>query len=40
MKRLGVQTPVTIADDRFDDLFVLTMGSGATATNLIRLHYR
>jgi broad specificity phosphatase PhoE len=34
---LGVTTPVTIADEEFDNLFIVT--SGPTPT-LLRLHYR
>ena len=37
IKALGVTEPVTIADDRFDDLFVVIRGARPT---LLRLHYR
>ena len=34
---LGVTTPVTIGDDEFDNLFLVTTG---TPPSLLRLHYR
>jgi broad specificity phosphatase PhoE len=34
---LGVSTPVTIADDEFDNLFLVTR---STPPSLLRLHYR
>ena len=37
IKGLGVSTPVTIADDEFDNLFLVSRGSTAS---LVRLHYR
>ena len=37
VKSLGMTSPVTIADDEFDNLFILTTGG---APKLIRLHYR
>lgn len=40
MKRLGVQAQFTIPDDQFDDLFVVTMPTGGSAPNVVRLHYR
>jgi phosphohistidine phosphatase SixA len=40
IKRLGVTTPVTVRDDQFDDLFVVTTSTGGAAPSLLRLHYR
>jgi phosphohistidine phosphatase SixA len=40
IKRLGVSTPITIAEDQFDDLFVVTTGVAGSAPSLVRLHYR
>jgi hypothetical protein len=40
VKRLGVVSPVTVPDDEFDDLFVLTISTGGSAPSLLRLHYR
>lgn len=37
IKALGVPTGVTIGDDEFDNLFIVSAGSPAT---LVRLHYR
>jgi 2,3-bisphosphoglycerate-dependent phosphoglycerate mutase len=37
IKGLGVSTPVTIADDEFDNLFLVSRGATAS---LVRLHYR
>ena len=37
IKALGVTTPVSIGDDDFDNLFLLTQGASPT---LLRLHYR
>jgi len=37
LKSLGAAGPVSIADDEYDNLFVLT---GGTSPTLIRLHYR
>jgi phosphohistidine phosphatase SixA len=37
IKALGVTTPVSIGDDDFDNLFLLTRGAPPT---LLRLHYR
>jgi broad specificity phosphatase PhoE len=40
VKRLGVTTLVSIPDDEFDDLFVLTTGVAGSAPTILRLHYR
>jgi broad specificity phosphatase PhoE len=40
IKRLGVTTAVTVRDDQFDDLFVVTTSTGGAAPSLLRLHYR
>jgi phosphohistidine phosphatase SixA len=40
IKRLGVQALVSIPDDQFDDLFVVTTSTGGAAPSLLRLHYR
>ena len=37
IKGLGVSTPVTIGDDEFDNLFLVSRGSSPA---LLRLHYR
>jgi phosphohistidine phosphatase SixA len=37
IKSLGVTAPITVGDDEFDNLFVLTRGADPT---LLRLHYR
>jgi broad specificity phosphatase PhoE len=37
IKALGVPTPVTIADDEFDSLFLVTR---STPPSVLRLHYR
>ena len=37
IKELGVATPVTIGDDEFDNLFIVTTGTHAS---VLRLHYR
>jgi broad specificity phosphatase PhoE len=37
VKALGVATPVTVADDEFDNLFVVVAGARPT---LVRLRYR
>ena len=37
IKALGITEPVTIADDQFDDLFLVLRGPAPT---LLRLHYR
>ena len=37
IKELGVSAPVTIADDEFDNLFLVTRG---TPASLVRLHYK
>lgn len=37
IKALGVTAPVTIGDDEFDNLFVVTTG---TPPSVLRLHYR
>lgn len=37
VKALGVQTPVTVADADYDNLFVLTLGA---TPGLLKLHYR
>jgi phosphohistidine phosphatase SixA len=40
IKRLGVAGLITIPEDQFDDLFVVTTGTGGSAPSLVRLHYR
>ena len=37
IKGLGVSTPLTIGDDDFDNLFIVSQG---TPASLLRLHYR
>jgi broad specificity phosphatase PhoE len=37
IKALGVETPVTIADGDFDNLFIVTLGTKPT---MLQLHYR
>jgi broad specificity phosphatase PhoE len=37
IKGLGVTTPVTIGDDEFDNMFLVSTG---TPPSLLRLHYR
>jgi broad specificity phosphatase PhoE len=37
LKRLGIETPITIGESDHDDLFIVTLGHRPT---LLRLHYR
>ena len=37
VKELGVTPPVTIGDDEFDNLFIVSTG---TSPSVLRLHYR
>ncbi len=37
IKAIGVATPVTIGDDEFDNMFLVSTG---TQPSVVRLHYR